>query len=182
MKPFPLECSKLTRKDMTNSNTAYAGGPWLMLLSPCLETSAVPGNGAKETEVPLKELLSSYSCFYRKDLKAVEEKNQEQRRKESETRSCCLSDPLLCRNMTQSSSSWGNSNPNGVCLLFLCSWAHIRRELATDIRGKCTATEVTCREIPAVYSSLPLSCATGCLLTLPPLPLAARAANITLLQ
>lgn len=53
-----------------------------------------------------------------------------------------------------SSSSWGTSNPNGAYLLFLCSWAYIRWQLATDIQGKHAATAATCREI-SVYSGLP---------------------------
>lgn len=42
-------------------------------------------------------MLSSCSCFYRKDMEAAKEKNRKQRKKGSETRSCCLPDPLLCR-------------------------------------------------------------------------------------
>lgn len=77
----------------------------------------------------------------------------------------------------QSSSFWENSNPNGVCLLFLCSWDHIGWQLAT---GMSKTGAGTFTEMSVVCSGLPVSCATGGLFTLPPLLLAVRAANVIL--
>lgn len=182
MKLFPLKSTKLTREHMTISKTAHAGGPWLTVLSPCLETSTVPGNSAKETEVPLKQLGTTSAQL---PWLFQQERLQSQRKSKKRTRSKGekeVRQGLAVFQIPSCAIVWHSLPPPketqiqkvSVCLLFLCSWAYRHQ-------GKCAATAVTCREISAVYSGLPVSCASGCLLTLPPLPLAVRAANVTVL-
>lgn len=111
-------------------------------------------------------------------MEAAREKHQHQRRKGSETQSCCLPDALLCRGyeavLGKLKSTW--------CLSSIPPQLRPHEMVAShrhQQRGAATAAAF--RAISMVYTGLSLPSATGCLFTLPPLLLAARAANVMLL-
>lgn len=184
IKPCVLECSKLMREHMTNIKTAHAGGPWLTVLSPWNIYSSrqwCQGDWSAPKVIGNHKCSAPWAVSAGKRLQSSQRKEPgaKEKREYDKVLLCFRCPPVqyydtLLLLLRKLKFKW--------CLsLFLCSWAYSRWQLATNIRGKCAATAVTCREISAVYSGLPVSYATGCLLTLPPLPLAVRAANLTLL-
>lgn len=115
--------------------------------------------------------LSSCRFFYRKDMEAAKEKNQQQKRKGSETQSCFLPDPLLCRAyeavLRKLKSKWCLSSIPRQLRPYQMTASHRHQ------RKRCSH----CSSFQSNFNSF----YRGCLFILPPLSLAVRAATVMLL-